>query len=222
MTASHLYAEEMALRGMKAGGGAGVAITAGLAAGALIHLTIAGAVSIQLRETTKGNDPRPMNDWRFWGAALMQGGGLGIFGDFLYAAQGRTGLTAPATAMGPIGQVVADAGNLTVGNIGQIAEGIDDGESLGEAVEGANVGRDVAQIVRRYNPLATLWWSRAVYSRAVADTIQRALDPEAEEAFQRQRKRLERETGQGQWWAAGETAPTRAPNLANAAGEPVS
>lgn len=212
VTATHLFAEEFAMRGMKAKPFAGPAMMAAHAAGAVVSLTIAGAVAIQLRELRNGNDPRPMQDWRFWGAALMQGGGLGIFGDFLYAAQARNGLSAPAVAYGPGGQLIADVGRLTVGNVQQIAEGLDDGEDLGEAVAGADIGRDVVDIGKRYVPLANQWWSRAAFNRMVADQLQKALDPEAEEVFERRARRLERETGQGQWWPQGQASPERAPD----------
>lgn len=218
VTASHIYGEEIAVRGGRQGGLAGAGLIAGLASQAMIWLTVGGAVNLQLREMAKGNDPRPMDKWEFWGAAMMQGGGVGIFGDFLYAAQARNGLTAPATGYGPIGQLVADLWGLTGGNVQQIAEGLDEGETVGEAVEGARIGRDAARFLTRYNPLATMWWSRAAWSRMVGDNLQRALDPEAEAEFARRARRMERERGQGQWWPEGEGAPTRAPDLANMAG----
>lgn len=208
-----LYSHEIALQA-KASGGNAWAAGGAMAAQAIIFLTIGGAVNIQLREMAKGNDPRPMDDAKFWGASLAQGGGLGIFGDFLYAAEARNGKSAPVAAFGPVGQLASDAWGLTGGNVLEIGGGLAEGEGLDEAVAGARVGRDLASVARNYNPLASLWWSRAAYNRLVADNLQRALDPEAEEAFERRRKRMERETGQGQWWGQGENAPARAPDLA--------
>lgn len=65
----------------------------------------------------------------------------------------------------------------------------------GEAVEGAKDDKDLASVIRNYNPLSSLWWSRAAYNRLVADNLQRALDPEAEEAFERRRSRAGRFSG---------------------------
>lgn len=219
-TLTHLYAEEMALQAMARGTGKGGALlaTAGMAAGALTFLTIGGAVTMQLREMIKGNDPRPIDDTRFWGAALAQGGGLGIAGDFLYAARARNGKSSLLTSFGPVGQAVSDGFEATVGNAIEIGAALtdrDDPASLGEAVEKADVGRDASNIVRRYNPLASLWWSRAAYDRAVADTVQTALDPDAQEEFERRRRRLERDEGRGQWWEQGELTPGRGPDLAS-------
>lgn len=216
MTATHLYAEEMALRSMKAGPLVGPAMLVGHAAAAMTFLTLAGAAGIQIREMIKGNDPKSMTDPRFWGASLMQGGGLGIFGDFLYASQARNGQTAPAAAYGPLGQAGSDASSLTFGNASEISAGLHDGDSLGEAVAGAHVGRDATNIVRRYTPASSMWWMRTAFSRAVADNLQKSLDPEAEDAFERRRRRMERETGQGQWWPEGQSVPDRAPDATNA------
>lgn len=137
-----------------------------------------------------------------------RGGGLGILGDFFYAAQARNGKTASqVAAFGPVGGAIGDAYAATGGNVVQVAEGLRTGDDLGEAVKGANVGRDVANLARRYVPGANLWFLRAAWNRAVVDNLQRIVDPEAEEAFARQRKRLEREQGQTQWWETGETVP---------------
>lgn len=219
LTATKLYAQELAFRSF-AGRSvwAGRAHMAAAATAGLTFLTIAGAVSIQLREMTKGNDPRRMDDPRFWGAALMQGGGLGIVGDFLYSAQARNGKTAPIVAMGPPAQIISDAYGLTAGNALGIVGDMGAGKSLDEAVERADIGGDVANASRQYSPMASIWWARAAWYRLVADNLQRALDPEAEEAFQRRARRMEKETGQGQWWPQGQNAPERAPDLANMGG----
>ena len=218
-TLTNLYAQEIALQGRAVPGNAWLS-TGAMAAQAIVFLTIGGAVNIQLREMAKGNDPRPMDDPKFWGASLAQGGGLGIFGDFLYATEARNGKSSAVTAFGPVGQLTSDAWGLTGGNVMEIAGGLSDGEDLGEAVEGARIGRDLANVVRNYNPLSSLWWSRAAYTRLVADNVQRTLDPEAEEAFERRRRKMERETGQGQWWPQGANAPERTPDVALIGGKP--
>lgn len=216
-TLTNLYVQEIALQARAKGGNVALDM-AGLAAQAIIFLTVGGAVNIQLRELAKGNDPKPMDDAKFWGAALTQGGGLGIAGDFLYATEARNGKTAPVAAFGPVGQLASDAWGLTGGNAIEIGGALAEGEDLGEAVAGAKVGRDLSNVVRNYNPLSSLWWTRAAYNRLVADNVQRALDPDAEEAFERRRRRMEKESGQGQWWPQGANAPERAPDMALMAG----
>lgn len=211
-TLTSLYAQEMMLQARAAGGNA-MANLAQMAAGAIVFLTMGGAVNIQLREMAKGNDPRPMDDAKFWGAAVAQGGGLGMAGDFFYAAEARNGKTAPIAAVGPVGQLASDTWGLTGGNLLEIGGGMAEGESLGEATAGARPGREAARFAVNYNPLASQWWSRAAFTRLVGDNLQRALDPEAEEAFERRRRKMERETGQEQWWRQGENTPERGPDL---------
>jgi hypothetical protein len=64
---------------------------AGYAAGLLITTTLYGALAIQLKEIGKGRDARPVDDAKFWGHAVLQSGGLGIYGDFLFAETNRMG-----------------------------------------------------------------------------------------------------------------------------------
>lgn len=205
LTAMHVFLEEMALRSWASANP--VLAGVGHAAHVLAFLTIAGAVSIQLRELTKGNTPRHMDE-KFWGAAMMQGGGLGLFGDFLYAAKARNGKSAGIAALGPPGQAAADLWEATGGNVGKIVSEMAQGESLGEAVEAAEPGEDLAQLVRIYSPVSSLWWARTAWSRGVADQLQKALDPDAEEDFRKRAKRLEERQGSQQWWDEGELVPS--------------
>lgn len=218
LTATHMLGEELMLRG-QAKGQAPFVAGAGGAAGVLFFLTLGGAVAIQMRELSQGRDPRPMDDPRFWMAAAMQGGGLGILGDFFYATEARNGKSATqVAAFGPVGGAVGDAWGLTGGNAVEIAEGLREGEDLVEAVEDARIGRDAVDFARRYTPGGSIWFLRTAYSRLVLDNLQRIVDPEAEEDFARSRKRLERDRGQGQFWAEGENAPSRAPEMATSLG----
>lgn len=215
LTLTHLYGEEMMLRGQARGLGRTSyhAFLVAQASGFVGFLTLGGAVAMQLREIAKGNDPRPMDDPAFWAAAALQGGGLGIFGDFLYAAQARNGRSSSnVAAFGPAGQLAGDAYDLTLGNVQAIVDGLSKGESLGEAAESARIGRDVANIIRRYTPFSTNWMTRLAWERGVSDNLQRALDPDAEQDFARRRRRAERE-GRTAWWRQGQAAPERGPDL---------
>lgn len=211
MTATYLYAEEIALRGARTAHPGLYMATTG--AGLLAGLTLAGGVSIYLRELVKGNDPKPVDNAKFWGAAVMQGGGLGILGDFFYSNQARTGKSSTMTAWGPTAAWASDTYDLTLGNLFGMAGAMGDGEDLGEAAKKVAAGRDAARYLAKYSPVSSLWWARTAWDRDVADQLQRALDPDAADAFDRQTARLEHD-GQGQWWPEGQALPERAPNLA--------
>jgi hypothetical protein len=172
------------------------------AAGLLAPLIVLGAVAVQLKEMAKGRDPRPMDSRAFWLAALLQSGGLGIFGDFFAAAQNRFGGGPAGTIAGPVVGLGSDI-------LGPFANG--------DAF--ANPGRAVANFVRYNTPVASsLWQTRLVFDRLVADQLQAFLDPEAELAWRRQEKARERDYATRTWWGRGELAPSRAVDLSNAAG----
>lgn len=218
LTAQHLYAEDIFLRGQKTANPR--LYVAGQAAALLGLLTVAGAVSMQLRDIIKGNDPHDMTKTGFWGAAMMQGGGLGILGDFFYSSQARNGKSSAMTGWGPAAAMASDVFNATIGNVAEVFGGLDRGQDLGTAVDRAHVGRDATTLLARYSPLSSLWWARAAWDRAVVSNLQRLVDPEAEASFAARARNLQRDTGQGQYWPSGDLAPARAPDLGTAIGQP--
>ncbi len=173
----------------------------------LAGMTIFGAVAIQLKEIAKGRDPRDMTDWKFWGAALMQGGGLGILGDLFYAATTRGGGGVGSTIAGPVVGTLADAGGL----VGRAGMDLWNGEN-------EHFGRDVSNFFRRHTPGTSLWYARAALDRIVWDQMQLILDPEAEAAFRRAERRQIQEYGNRSFWERGEMTPERGPDLGNAFG----
>ncbi|HEY0329164.1 MAG TPA: hypothetical protein VGC77_08685 [Rhodopseudomonas sp.] len=178
------------------------------AANIFIPLLLLGGVAVQLKEMAKGNDPRPMDDGKFWMAALMQGGGLGIFGDFFAAEASRTGGGLGETLAGPVIGLAGDA-------LGLVAE------PLSAAAEGRNVnmGRAFARFQRMNTPVgSSLWYQRLAFDRIVSDQLQRFLDPEAETDWRRKERQRQRDYGTRPWWLQGDLAPDRAPDLSNIAG----
>jgi hypothetical protein len=173
----------------------------------LAAMTLMGAVAIQLKESAKGRDPRPMDEGRFWGAALLQGGGLGIFGDFFGATTSRAGGGLAETAAGPVVGLGSDIGRAVSSNIARAAEGKD-----------PLIGRDVVNLARRYNPTASLWYTRLAMDRLLWDQLQQVLDPEAEDLWRRQEGTQRKSFGNASWWRRGQTSPDRGPNLDAIAG----
>ena len=198
MLTRHIY------RGMNAGDGKYVAAASGAYLARLaIGMTFFGALAMQMKEVAKGKDPRDMSDWRFWGAAFAQGGGAGIFGDFLNSAVTRSDRSFYMTAIGgPTAGLVDDVMKLTGANIGATAEGKD-----------ANWGRDFAAFVRRNAPGTSLWSSRLAVDRLMWDQLQSLLDPDHHRSWARTEQRARQETRQEFWWRPGETGPDRAPQM---------
>lgn len=189
-------------RAMLLGGWSG-----GLYAAALIaQLTLMGALAVQLKEIVKGRDPRDMTSLQFWGAATLQGGGIGIFGDFLTATASRSGGGLAETIGGPVVGLGADIGRAVVSNTARMAEG-----------RRPLFGRDAVNLARRYNPLASHVAVRTALDRMVWDQLQLLVDPEAREAFGMARRNAVA-SGTDFFWRRGDMLPARAPNPANIGG----
>lgn len=168
----------------------------------LISATIMGALAMQLKEMSKGRDPRPMDSPEFWGAAFLQGGGLGIYGDFLFADVNRFGGGLAETIAGPVVGFANDVRKLTLGNIMEVASG-DDSKAASEMV----------RFVQRYTPGTSLWYMRLGLERMVFDRLQLYTDPKAPQKFRALQNKYRREYDQEYWWAPGKTAPSRGPEL---------
>lgn len=68
----------------------------------LIWNTLAGYAAMSVKDLAKGREPRDPNSVETWQAAMVQGGGLGIYGDFLFGdMKNRFGGTALSTLLGP-------------------------------------------------------------------------------------------------------------------------
>ena len=56
-----------------------------------------------------------MDNKEFFGAALIEGCGLGIFGDYLFSDVNRFGGGIVSTAFGPTGQLAEDVFKVSIG-----------------------------------------------------------------------------------------------------------
>ena len=159
----------------------------------MIPATIGGAIAVQLKEIAKGRDPRPMEDEKFWGAAMFQGGALGIFGDFLYSSQNRFGGGLAGTLGGPGVQTVQKLASIPTAKSPSWA---------------------TYDLLRTEAPGSSLWYARLAMDRLLSDQVRQQLDPNYDQAWRRMERAAEMQ-GQAFWWAPGETAPGRAPDFAN-------
>lgn len=99
--------------GMPSAGGRAAYIAAFLAS-----TTMLGALSQQLNDLASGRNPREMTGkdaGKFWLGALLKGGGLGLYGDFLLSDHTRYGGGALASMLGPVAGLVDDVVKLAQG-----------------------------------------------------------------------------------------------------------
>lgn len=172
----------------------------------LISTTLFGALSLQLKGLAQGRDPQEMNA-TFGAAAILQGGGLGIYGDFLFSNINRQGGGFATTFGGPVVQRANDLWNLTAGNVVQLASG-----------EKTHFGRELVKFMKGNTPGGTIWYTRLAWERILMDQLQFLVDPEADKAFKTRQRFFAKEYGQGFWWEPGRLTPQRAPNIDAALG----
>lgn len=171
------------------------------AAQLMLTMTIMGAMASQFKEVSKGRDPRDMTDPKFWGAAALQGGGLGIFGDFLFSQQNRYDKGLANTIAGPVVGAAGDFLGYFNDNISRALKGEDT-----KAVTGA------LDLVQRYAPGGSLWYLSTGLQNLVFDQLRDMADPENGDRLRRIEKRYRKETGQ-EYWYSRTRGIQRAPDL---------
>jgi hypothetical protein len=175
--------------------------SAGFAAALAIGLPIGGALAIQLKAIRDGRDPDSTASADFWMRAMAQGGGWGIFGDFVLADTNRMGGAWGSTVAGPLVGRAENIWNLTAGNVRQLATD-----------KNTNFGREATKFVGENMPFVNLPYTKLAWQRLFIDRLQMSIDPQAHRAFRRQED-LARQKGSGFYWGPGKSAPDRAPTF---------
>ena len=141
--------------------------------------TILGMISMQAKEILKGREPRdPFGDkWAgAWSAAFAQGGGLGIYGDFLFGETNRFGNDVLETAAGPTLTTASDV--VAIWN--RIR--------TGEDPSAASI-----RFVAGNTPFLNLFYTRAAMDYMILYQLQEAANPGY---LRRMEQRLKRENDQ--------------------------
>ena len=159
---------------------------------------IMGALAYEIKQIAAGKTPTKPEDMgvRYWLNAMVYGGGMGIFGDFLFSDQNRYGGSLSKTVAGPVIGFLGDAINLTFGNVAQLASG-----------EKTNAGKELAAFIQRYTPGSNAWYTRLVFERIIMDTLEQLINPNFNKDTRRNIKALKSRTGQEYWWSPGNLTP---------------
>ena len=135
-----------------------------------------GYAAMSIKDLLKGKEPRPVTDPRTWAASLIQGGGLGLYGDFLFGEYNRMGRTFTASAVGPVAAMADTAFDLFT----RARRGDDlAGASLNAALQNT--------------PFMNLFYVRPVLDYLILYRLQEAINPGY---LRRMERRVERENGQ--------------------------
>lgn len=142
----------------------------------MLWTTLFGYGAMSLKDIGKGREPRPADDPKTWVAAMLQGGALGLYGDFLFGEANRFG------------------GGLTQSLSGPTLGLIDGGYDLFARMRD---GDDAAAASFRFaiqnTPFANLFYTRTAMDYLFLHSVQEALNPGA---LRRMERRIEKENAQ--------------------------
>lgn len=157
-----------------------------------VMTTLLGALVVQLKELSNGNDPQTMWDsddpqktMNFLTRSAIQGGGLSILGDILVAGTDTSGRSATDFMVGPFGADAKAVLGLTVGNFTQYYEGKD-----------TNAANEAFRLVKGKIPAQNLWYTKAATNRMIFDEMQDMIAPGYREKLLR---KAEREHDRTRW-----------------------
>jgi hypothetical protein len=148
-----------------------------------------GYLSMTAKELIAGKNPRDITEPSNWpkviGAAMAQGGGLGIYGDFLFGEYNRFGQSGIATLGGPAVGLGEDIGRLYSDTI-DWAQGDRKAAPLAEGV----------RLVKNNTPFANLFWARLALDQMIFNQLQEAMNPGY---LRRTEQRVKEQNAQTYW-----------------------
>lgn len=157
------------------GGEAGFGRMAGIAH-MIVGSTLMGYLAMSAKDLAKGREPRDPTSAKTWAAAFTQGGGAGLYGDFIVGEYSRFGRSLASSLAGP-----------TLGQVDDVAE-IWNRLKKGEDPAGAALRTAVAN-----TPFVNLFYTKPALDYLVLYQLQEAINPGF---LRRMERRVERENGQ--------------------------
>lgn len=148
--------------------------------------TVLGFFALQAKEMAKGREPRVPEDKeqaaKLLIASMQQGGGLGIYGDFLFGEANRFGGGLISTVAGP-----------TAGDIEDFAEIMWSLRDTTMAGEAPDVAAESLRFVSSNTPFANLFYTKAAIDYLFLYQLQEAANPGY---LRRMERRMKRENNQ--------------------------
>jgi hypothetical protein len=149
----------------------------------IVGTTVLGYYVMQLKEVAKGREMRPPSPETFI-AAAMQGGGLGIYGDFLFGEANRYGGGTLQTIAGPGIGTASEVIDLLQRTRGVVAGGDED------------LRGDAIRLLKGNTPFANLFYTQQAMNYLVWYQLQETVNPGY---LRRMERRIERENNQTYW-----------------------
>lgn len=126
----------------------------------IVATTVMGYLAQSAKQLVKGREPRDPTLPATWMAAMAQGGGAGIYGDFLFGEFNRFGRSFSSTMLGP-----------TVGQIDDLAD------IYTRIKQGDDFAAQSFQTIINNAPFMNLFYTRAALDYLVLYQIQEQLNP---------------------------------------------
>lgn len=142
----------------------------------MVATTVFGYLAMTLKDLFKDRTPRDPTDPKTWAAAFVQGGGAGIYGDYIVGDYSRFGRSMLASAAGP-----------SLGQLDDLAE------LLNRAKSGDDLAAQGVRFIVNNTPFVNLFYTRAGLDFLVLYQVQEALNPGFLRRFE---KRVEKENHQ--------------------------
>jgi len=142
----------------------------------MLWTTLFGYGAMATKDLLKGREPRPADDPKTWVAAMLQGGALGLYGDFLFGEANRFGGGLTQSLSGP--------------TLGLIDGGYD---LLARLRDGDDAAAASFRFAIQNTPFANLFYTRTAMDYLFLHSVQEALNPGA---LRRMERRIEKENAQ--------------------------
>jgi hypothetical protein len=171
---------------------------------AVYGTAIAAAINALVRPFVNGQDPPDMTKAKPWMAAMLRGGGLGFYGDFLYDQVNSKDQSIGAALGGTMTTDLQDIWNVTGGAAFKKAKG-----------EKVDEGANLIRLARDNNPLLNVWYTSALWDHWLWYNAQEAVNP----GYLDRMMDRQRTYGRQYFWNPHDALPQRGPNFNRVVGE---
>lgn len=142
----------------------------------LLWTTAFGYLSMASKDMVKGREPRPADDPKTWIAAMVQGGGFGIFGDYLFGEASRFGNRPLESLAGPAISTAASTVDL-----------------WNKVRSGDDAAASAFTLGLNNTPFLNLFYTRIALNHLFLYSVQEAMNPGS---LRRTEQRIQKENGQ--------------------------
>lgn len=142
----------------------------------MLWTTAFGYLSMSAKDAVKGRQPRPADDPKTWVAAMTQGGGFGIMGDFMFGEVSRFGNKPLESLAGP---TLGTAANMV--------------DLWAKVRSGDDAASSALRLAQNNTPFLNLFYSRIAMDHLFLWSVQEAMNPGS---LRRTEQNIQKENGQ--------------------------